>query len=205
VLVAAREGSFTSIEKMTGESEDGEKNVLAVQIKYPNLTMRVIVGHAPQETDKPDDRERFFESLKVEVERGQLNGEKIIVMGDMNGRIDGGDETKRNSPNGQSLEKFKDEHKLHIANFHPNAMGKWTRIQQKSKGEVKSAIDYVILDEFLYDSMTEMIIDECKVYTPYWITSKKKEKRVTSSDHCAMIRYYIDSQYRGHPRARREG
>ena len=187
LLVAAREGTFISIEKITTDIEDGEQNILAVQIRYPTFSLRIIVGHAPQETDKLDVRERFFEKMKVEFERGQLNGDSIVVMGDMNGRIDTQGDPKRNSPNGQSLKHFKDDHKLHIANFHPNATGKWTRIQLTTKGEVKSDIDYLLLDEPLYDTISDIIVDEGKIQTPYWITTKKKQKRVTFSDHCAII------------------
>ena len=44
--------------------EDGDNNILAVQVKYPKFNLRVIVAHAPQETANPDVRERFFQSLK---------------------------------------------------------------------------------------------------------------------------------------------
>ena len=193
LLVAAKVGTFTSIEKVSVETDESdEKNVLAVLVKYPSISLRVIVGHAPQETANPDARERFFESLKVEVERGQLNGDKIVVMGDMNGRIEQENDVNVikasvGSPNGLSLKMFLDEHRLHVANFHPDTVGEWTRIQKSNKGEKKSSIDYVILEEETYDELMEMIIDEAKMYTPYWITKKKKEKCVTFSDHCAII------------------
>ena len=125
LLVAAREGTFLDIEKMTKDEEDGDKNILAVQIVYPNFTLRVIVGHAPQETDKSEVRERFFESLKLEVERGQLNGDRIMVVGDMNGRIQKEEDSDViNSPNGHSLTNLSDECGLHVSNFHPNTIGK---------------------------------------------------------------------------------
>ena len=188
LLVAAREGTFLDIEKMTKDEEDGDKNILAVQIVYPNFTLRVIVGHAPQETDKSEVRERFFESLKLEVERGQLNGDRIMVVGDMNGRIQKEkDSDVTNSPNGHSLTNFIDECGLHVSNFHANTIGKWTRIQITDKSEKRSAIDYILLDESLYGGFNEMIIDECKAFTPYWVITKKKARTVVFSDHCAML------------------
>ena len=85
LLVAAKEGTFLSIDEVTQKTD--ECNVLAVRVRYPNFTLRVIVGHAPQETSKPELRQSFFESLKLEVERGQLNGDTVLVLSDMNGRL----------------------------------------------------------------------------------------------------------------------
>ena len=55
------------------------------------------------------------------------------------------------------------------------------------KGERKSIIDYILMDEFLYNKVSEVIIDESKAYTPYCITRENKVQKVVSSDHCAMI------------------
>ena len=65
LLVAAREGTFISMDNVTASSSDEEKNILAVQIKYPNRSIRVIVAHAPQETDKQETRENFFQNLRL--------------------------------------------------------------------------------------------------------------------------------------------
>jgi exonuclease III len=211
LLVAAREGTFLSIEKMTPDTdEDGDQNILAVQIKYPKFSLRVIVAHAPQEKVTPDVRERFFQSLKLETERGELNGDSILVMGDMNGRVDC-QETKEtptetdtttttattttttttttptSSPNGKALKEFMTEHGLFAANFHHNTIGKWTRIQQTKKNTEMSAIDYILLDEYLYSAIANLIVDECKAFTPYGVNIEKGLRKVVFSDHCAMI------------------
>ena len=137
-----------------------DKNVLAVQVRYPKFSLRVIVAHAPQETDKPDVRERFFQSLKVEIERGELNGDSIVVMGDMNGRLQSDEPLNSVSPNGESLKELIEDHKLHVANFHPNSVGKWTRIQPTKKGLEQSVIDYILLDEGMYGQVADVVIDE---------------------------------------------
>lgn len=182
LLIAAREGTVMSMENVSNlENED--KNILAVQVKYPNFSVRLIVAHAPQETDDADDRLRFFQGLKLEVERGELNGDKIVLMGDMNGRVNPPDS---HSPNGESLKSLTEEHQLKIANLHPNTLGKWTRIQKKGGCECKSAIDFILLDECLYDSLTDMVVDECKIITPYWVSTRKGIRSIISSDHCAI-------------------
>ena len=87
-----------------------------------------------------------------------------------------------------------DEHHLKVVNFHPSAVGKWTRIQQSKNGEVKSAIDFMLMDETLFNEVQEIVVDECKLCTPYWISTKKGVRTITSSDHCA-ITAKIDVQF----------
>ena len=189
LLVAVRDGTFLDIEKVSVEGEDRDQNILAVQIKYPNFCLRVIVVHAPQETAKVAARENFFDWLKLEVERGQLNGDQILILGDMNGRLDPllGDDPQHSSPNGESLRMLVDDHSLHIANYHNNTVGKWTRIQNSKKNEKKSEIDYIVVEESFHSKIKEMVIDEVKAYTPYWVTKRNREQTVVFSDHCAMM------------------
>lgn len=56
------------MEKTTAEPEENRYHVLGVQERYPNLSVRVVIGHAPQETEKFEARAKLFESNKVEVE-----------------------------------------------------------------------------------------------------------------------------------------
>ena len=186
LLVAVKEGTSISMENMTNDKECEDRNILAVQLKYANCSVRVIVCHAPQETDKLEVRQQFFERLKLEVERGEINGDYILLVGDMNGRLESENETNLDSPNGELLKSLVDEHHLKVANFHSNSLGKWTRIQQTKKGEKKSVIDYLLLDEGLCSHLTEVIVDESKIITPYWVTTKKGVRSVVSSDHCAV-------------------
>ena len=189
LVVAAKEGQIISMENVTSSTGDEDKNILAVKLMYPKCSIRVIVTHAPQETDKLESRERFFQKLKLEIERGEINGDSIMVVGDMNSRVENGidDGNQLTSSNGKFLKSVVDEHHLRIANFHTGAIGKWTRIQKSKRCEEKSTIDYMLLDETLYQGVMEIVIDECKLCTPYWVTTKKGVRNVVSSDHCAMI------------------
>ena len=106
----------------------------------------------------------------------------------MNARIgSGSDGGNERSPNGESLQIFIEEHKLHVANFHPNTVGKWTRIQETKAGTEQSQIDFILVDESVYGGMVDMVVDECKAYTPYWVTTTKGERKLVFSDHCAMM------------------
>ena len=81
LVIAVREGRLLSMENVTASTSKEDKNILAVKVMYPDCSIRVIAAHAPQETDKKDIREGFFQNLKLEVERGEINGELILVLG----------------------------------------------------------------------------------------------------------------------------
>ena len=55
---------------MTLDKPEEDRNILAIQLKCPNVPIHIILTHAPQETDKLEFRTRLVENLKVEVERG---------------------------------------------------------------------------------------------------------------------------------------
>ena len=117
-----------------------------------------------------------------------MNGDTVVIMGDMNARIaNDSEEGNERSPNGESLKVFIEEHKLHVANFHPNTVGKWTRIQETKAGTEQSQIDFILVDESVYGGMVDMVVDECKSYTPYWVTTAKGERKLVFSDHCALM------------------
>ena len=189
LLIAVKKGTFLSVEKVTDKTADGDKNVLSVRVRYPNFTLRAIVVHAPQESQKLE-AQRFFEMIKLETERGQLNGDSILVLGDMNARvasIDGEVQCEGHSANGVLLYELMKKHSLNAANLHPNATGKWTRIQPKKDKVEKSQIDFILLESDLLGSILDMTVDECKAYTPYRVTRGKNKQVLTFSDHCAMI------------------
>ena len=47
LMLAMKKGTFVSAEKI---SQSEEKNILTVQVVYPQCSMRFIVAHGPQET-----------------------------------------------------------------------------------------------------------------------------------------------------------
>ena len=183
-LVAAREGTFKSIELLS----EINNQIVTVQIVYPNTTVRIILVHGPQEDDKLEERKVFYEELAVEVERCRSAGEIPIVLGDLNAKI----EERKNevcaySQNGKLLKELIDESELKVVNFHKKTVGKWTRIQTTKRGTVKSVLDYVLLDEEMFNQVSSLIIDEERLSTPYRIVKKKGRSEMVFTDHTAMI------------------
>ena len=103
LMVGVRKGSFTAIREVTDTELD---NLLTVKITYPSVTVRIIMGHAPQETDPLELRQEFYEELAVQVERCITSGDEMVVVGDLNARIkeEGGSIIPLNeSPNGKMV------------------------------------------------------------------------------------------------------
>ena len=69
-MVAVRKGTFRSVEEV---SKTYLRNILTVKIGYKQNNVRVIILHAPQETDLADDRVEFFEEVAVQVNLVGIN------------------------------------------------------------------------------------------------------------------------------------
>ena len=188
LLFAIKEGTFAAAEKI---SESNDKNILTTQVTYPDCTMRFIIAHGPQETEEAETRKEFYESLMVEIERGKASNDNIILLADMNARIERDDTEPEAiqdlSANGKLLKELVGKYQLDVLNFHPNTMGKWTRIQKKKKVTEKSVIDYVIVEDNLKNRIEKVVIDEDKLYTPWRVVSRKKNRHIIFSDHTAII------------------
>ena len=188
MLLAIKEGTFTSAEKVF---ESNERNILSTKIEYPECTMRLIVAHGPQEGEDLGAKNEFYESLMVEIERGKASDENVIVVGDLNAKI----QTNQTdtpiiediSANGKLLKDVIEKYQLEVLNFHPITTGKWTRIQRKKNQIERSVIDYVLVEENLYSRIEEVVIDENKLYTPWRVMSRKKYRQIIFSDHTAII------------------
>ena len=188
LLLGVRKGTFVSMRDIT----DAEiKTLMTIKIEYPKFNLRVVVVHAPQETEKHEARLEFFEEMSVQVERGLTSGDEIMILGDLNGRIEGEPNNVtavKESPNGKQLYELIVKHKLLVGNFHMQCTGKWTRIQPCRKGEPKkSALDYVLMTDKIHDSLKSIMIDEEKIYCPYREKKENGARRIVYSDHCAMV------------------
>ena len=187
ILIGVRKGTYNNVQEI---SDTELKNIMTLKIVYPTFNLRVVVVHAPQETDKVEARQEFFEELFVQVERGLTSGDELIILGDLNGRIAcemGKYVPENDSPNGKQVCELVNKHGLKVGNFHKQCTGKWTRIQPCKKGGVKkSVLDYFLMSNTLHDSLQSVLIDEEKIYCPYRVITEKGKQRVVYSDHCTI-------------------
>ncbi len=182
ILVAVKEGTYNTIQ-MIYESE--YRNIGTVEIKYPEDTVRVIIGHGPQEDAPVEEKEEFYNDLKTEAERCLAAGCRLIITGDFNAKLESGDQYVPKG-NGKLLREVVDMYQLKILNHDPKTEGKWTRIQKRKNEEIKSVLDYVIVDTATKEKVKEMIIDESKLFTPYHVKKERNQKTIVFSDHCAI-------------------
>ena len=126
LLVGVRKESFKSVREIT---ETELTNIITVRIEYPKMNLRVIVAHAPQETDKDEERSEFFEEMEVQIERAEDSGDELLVVGDFNARLSctaGNIVAENGSPNGMKLAELTKKYDMDICNFHENTWGRWT-------------------------------------------------------------------------------
>ena len=184
-LVAVKEGSF---KKMDDVTESELRNIMTVRIEFPEMTVRLIIVHAPQETEKLETRTDFFDEVATQIERGNTSSETVIVLGDFNAKINNEFSTSTVSSNGKLMLEMIDEYNMKICNFSEKAEGKWTRIAQGNDGLVKkSVLDYVLLENDMYSMMTEMVVDEERFFCPYRQKKVQGTNRTIFSDHRPII------------------
>ena len=168
------------------------KNLLTAQIVFPRINVRVIIVHAPQETDNHETRLEFFEELSVQIERCLTSGDEMLIMGDFNGRIGLNSNNEvvhdSNSSNGKLLNEIIEKYKLEVGNFNILCSGKWTRIQPCKDGTTKkSVLDYLLIPKIKNNTLKSIFIDEEKIYCPFRVKTLRGKQQVTFSDHCVMV------------------
>ena len=187
-IVGVREGTCITVKEITDTELN---NIVTVKVVYPNMNLRIIVVHAPQETDRLETRMEFFEELSVQIERAITSADELIVVGDMNARItlEGSEIVSQNgSQNGKELCDLIHKYNLKVGNFHESCVGKWTRIQPRRDGTVKrSQLDYILSSEKMYQSLQSITVDEEKIFCPYREIKENGARKIVYSDHCAII------------------
>ena len=175
--------TFNSILDVTSTPHS---DILSVRIGMAQTAVRIILGYAPQETEKVEVRESFYTELGVEITNCLISNELPIVLGDMNAKItfDNG-QIQNNSPNGKLLLEIANNHDLQILNFHEKCIGKWTHVTRTTGAS--SVLDYVLTVQEITRSMDEIIIDEDCVFCPFRINKVKGIAEPQYSDHNPII------------------
>ena len=153
-------------------------------IKIDNHKTKVRIGviYCPQESrTKKEDLMKIYERLEQQVLMARVNDESMVITGDFNGKIDMKKDGKisQSTMAGKILQKFARTNNLRFLNKNEKTEGFWTR----SEGEKNSVIDYALVDRTSEEKVVKTIIDEQKLWTPYYV----KEKRAIYSDHNAII------------------
>ena len=172
-------GKLDSIGNVVDVTSSPLLNIIVGRVALRGGQWRIILCHAPQETEPVVTREEFFEELAVEVQRGINENDIVMLMGDLNSKID--DLNNPISGNGKLLMNMVKEHKLDIVNNSTKCIGKWTHVI-RTTGEV-SRLDYVITNPVCNEKVDSMFIDEATLLTPFRVVRKE----VVLSDHNSIV------------------
>ena len=181
VLIAYKK-CLENVVLVVREEKENEE-MLWLKIDNNKVKLRIGIVYMPQENEtKLEVIRRIYTKIEDEVEKATSNGESIILMGDLNCKT--GEIIKNNteevSKGGRVLMNMCKKCDLTILNGEDICQGTWTRIQK----DKKSVLDYMLIKKKDLSLVSNMVIDENKILTPYRIN---EEKEVVFTDHCMMM------------------
>ena len=145
--------------KIVNVTTSKNPNMLAGLIS--DLNIRIVAGYGPQENVAKEDRKEFFNELSTEIQKAKNAGNSPIIIGDLNSKIESiGGGISALSSNGELLAEVVNNHELEVMNFNPKCTGYWTRVQTVNNEEVRSVLDYCIINSALASKVESMLIDE---------------------------------------------
>ena len=182
IAVGVKLQTFKSVLDVTSTNL---QDILTVRIGMESCNVRVIVGYAPQETEKAEVRENFFTELEIEIAKCSQEDELPLIIGDLNAKIEMNDhKINALTPNGKLLMDIINNHSLDVLNFSPKCTGKWTHVIRTTGAS--SVLDYALANSDITNFTKELVIDEECVFCPFSI-KKNKKREPQYSDHNAFI------------------
>ena len=181
LAIAIKHGICTAV--MIDEGENAE--FASVKLIIGSKQIRLILAYGPQEYSSKQEIDDFYENINIQLNRALIAGESVVLAGDFNAKL-GKDIIPQDihdmSSNGKHLLNLINNFELVTMNSYEVCKGIFTRVNNKNCGE-RSVLDYLFVTTDLCSSISSMIIDEEKLYTPW--RNLKKAKRYT--DHNAII------------------
>ena len=180
LIIAVKRNKLSAVMNITSSPS---KRILVGRLEIKGGHLRIIMAYAPQETDDAEVREEFVDELMVEIQAGVQSGDKMLVMGDLNAKIEQDSDEKifPVSKNGKLICEVMNEYELSIMNFSKKCVGKWTHVIRTT--EAASRLDYVMTNDETEKMISSMVIDESTLMCPFGI----KNKITTLSDHNAIL------------------
>ena len=146
-------------EKMKFNKVDNEHNdILEIEGECNNIKMRIVlvyfgVKKSLEANKKNDEIRNKIEKVIKKVEEN----EALIVLGDFNAHI-GTIGYQDIDHNGKMIHEWLNEYDLILLNYDDRCTGEVT--WKRANGNQKSTVDYILVNEAMYDKFTDMIIDE---------------------------------------------
>ena len=136
---------------------NNNRDMLELEGKIHGMRMKMVVVYF--DANKDEGGRSRNRKLRSDIERIMENNkmEGLMIMGDFNGHlkmIDGKDDDE----NGKMILEWIEKYKLIMLNLEDRCEGIYTRI----RGEQKTTIDYVLVNDRVYEDFRHMHIDEEK-------------------------------------------
>ena len=170
-----------------------EAEALTVEIWVEGFPIRLIRGYGPQEYDKKERKEAFWNYLNSETQKAQQDGAGLIIQ--MDGNLWAGKEIVPNDPknqnqNGKYFDQFlqKNSH-LSVANALQMCKGGITRVRHTKNDTEESILDFFIVCNQILPLVTTMEID-----TKGEITLARYKGRIVKTDH-RMLKLEVDLEF----------
>ena len=167
--VAVKHGLCSSLVIDYGENAE----FITVRLCFGLESIRLILSDGPQKGDAEDEIEDFYENLQIQLDRGFLKGDSVLLVGDLNAELGKpviNHDIHDMSANGKLSCDIIDKCNLYVVNALGLCKGVFTRVNNKNSAE-KSVLDYVIVSSNLSDNIVSMTIDEGKLL-PLGVTFK---------------------------------
>ena len=161
--------------------------LIVVEIKIADKSIRVMTGYGPQETWTPEEKMPYFVALEHEISTAELEGKSTIITMDANSKL--GKEYVPGDPhpqsaNGKILAGIIERNALIVGNgILSKRKGLITRELTTVKGIEQSVIDFVLFSSDLLEHLEYVHIDDKREYVLTKITKIKGETKNTESDH----------------------
>ena len=106
IVVASRKDRLIAVMDVTSTLN---QNILNAKVRIGDKEVSIVAVHSPQETDLLDFREDFLTELNIEAKKAINDGANIILVGDMNAKMEKVEGSMVVSGNGKLLTEVIDE------------------------------------------------------------------------------------------------
>ena len=160
---------------------------ISVDIFIKNMKIRCCAAYGPQENDKTEKKEAFWDHLDKEVDEAEKSGAGFILQFD--GNLWAGDGIIPNDPrpqnkNGEIFEQFLLRNpRLTVVNALPVCRGLVTRSRIKDGVKEESILDFFVVCDTVLPYIKEMVIDDSKDYILTNYKAAKQTGKAVDSDH----------------------
>ena len=172
--------------------ENKNRDLLVLDGKIYELRLRIIIVYfdANKNTEGKIRNNKIKEDIETLIENNKMDG--LMIMGDFNGHLkvlDGKEDI-----NGRMLLEWARDYRLTILNLDEKCSGVYTRVRR----EQKTAIDYAVVNNRIYEIFNSMHIDENKEiidgsdHTLLTVNLNVRKDKIKKTEWKEIIYYSMD-------------